>query len=184
VKKSKVPIELDPRSDLPLWVQLRKRLVHLINIGHYRPGDQLPTVRGLASGLSINYNTVNKAYLSMIHDGFITSTQGRGVFVSASEASDEEQMLEADALMRDFIEACRDLGLTTWDIRKLLMRQLRQLETQRPLEGDEEAESGAELTIGQGDKGVSTAGQESRTTARSAGTKPDEETTGSRARGA
>ncbi|MDR2108171.1 MAG: GntR family transcriptional regulator [Coriobacteriales bacterium] len=135
MKESAFPFQIDAQSDLPLWVQLRKRLVHLINSGHYRPGDQLPTVRGLAADLSINYNTVNKAYLSMIDDGFVTSVRGRGVFVSASDASDEEQVLEAEGLLRDFIGNCRDLGLTTWDIQKLLSRQLRQLEARRGEQG-------------------------------------------------
>ncbi|MFR5828403.1 MAG: GntR family transcriptional regulator [Adlercreutzia equolifaciens] len=56
--------EVDPTSDLPLWVQLRNRIAYLINDGTLAPGDKLPTVRGLASEISINYNTVNKAYLS------------------------------------------------------------------------------------------------------------------------
>jgi GntR family transcriptional regulator len=112
-------------------VQLRQRLVYLITTGHYQPGDQLPTVRGLASELSINYNTVNKAYLSMIQDGYLTSTRGRGVFVSAVEAEDVEGTLEADKLLDDFIETCQNLGLSAWGIRKILSKRLRQLDAER-----------------------------------------------------
>ena len=122
------PFEVDNTSDVPLWVQLRQRLVYLISTGHYKPGDQLPTVRGLASELSINYNTVNKAYLSMTHDGYITSTRGRGVFVSAHDEDEDEQVLEAEQLLDDFVEACRALGLTTWEIRKLLSKRQRDLD--------------------------------------------------------
>lgn len=121
-----VPFEVDGSSDVPLWVQLRKWLVHLINSGYYKPGDQLPTVRGLASDLSINYNTVNKAYLSMIHDGYLTSTRGRGVFVrDLDEDEDEESALEAEGLINDCIEACRELGLGAEEIRRLLKKRLR-----------------------------------------------------------
>ena len=42
--------EVDPTSDLPLWVQLRNRIAYLINDGTLAPGDKLPTVRGLAFG--------------------------------------------------------------------------------------------------------------------------------------
>lgn len=123
-----VPFEVDNSSDVPLWVQLRKWLVHLINSGHYKPGDQLPTVRGLASELSINYNTVNKAYLSMIHDGYLTSTRGRGVFVrDLDEGEDEESALEAEELIGDCVEACRELGLSTEEIRRLLRKRFRML---------------------------------------------------------
>ena len=76
------PFEVDPASDLPLWVQLRNRIAYLINDGTLAPGDKLPTVRGLASEISINYNTVNKAYLSLVSDGYLESTRGRGVFVT------------------------------------------------------------------------------------------------------
>ena len=69
------PFEIDATTDVPLWVQLRQRLVYLINSGYFKPGDQLPTVRGLASEISINYNTVNKAYLSLVSDGYLESTR-------------------------------------------------------------------------------------------------------------
>ena len=75
------PFEPDKTSDVPLWVQLRQRLVYLISTGYFKPGDQLPTVRALAADISINYNTVNKAYLSLASDNYIESTRGRGAFV-------------------------------------------------------------------------------------------------------
>ncbi|NTU90262.1 MAG: GntR family transcriptional regulator [Actinobacteria bacterium] len=123
-----IKFETDPQSDLPLWIQLRNRLVHLISTGYYHPGDQLPTVRGLASDLSINYNTVNKTYLSMIDDGYITSTRGRGVFVRERDGESDEASLEAEALLDDFIESCRTIGLTSWEIRKLLSARVRSMQ--------------------------------------------------------
>jgi GntR family transcriptional regulator len=145
--------EIDTTSDVPLWVQLRQRLVHLINNGHYKPGDQLPTVRGLASELSINYNTVNKAYLSMIQDGYITSARGRGVFVSAASEADEELVLEAEGLLDEVIEAFRGLGLSSWEVRKLFAKRLRSLDAAR----DDRAD-GAPAAVRQGPKRTSAAG--------------------------
>ncbi|MDR1088972.1 MAG: GntR family transcriptional regulator [Coriobacteriales bacterium] len=123
--------EVDSASDVPLWVQLRRRLVFLINTGHYEPGDQLPTVRALASELSINYNTVNKAYLSMVHDGYLTSTRGRGVFVCEIAGTEDESELEADGLLDEFIEQCHGLGLSSWGVRKILAKRLRALDAER-----------------------------------------------------
>ena len=123
-----IHFEVDSESDVPIWVQLRKRLVFLINTGHYKQGDQLPTVRGLASDLSINYNTVNKAYLSMIHDGYLTSARGRGVFVNATDGTEDEMELEADGLLDEFIERCHELGLSAWGVRKILAKRLRALD--------------------------------------------------------
>ncbi len=125
------PFEVDQSSDLPLWVQLRQRLIHLIKTGYFQPGDQLPTVRGLASEISINYNTVNKAYLSLASDGFLESTRGRGVFVRDYDAElDEEYSLEIDGVLGDCIDACRDLGLTLDDIQKFMARKIDQLKSE------------------------------------------------------
>ncbi|MDR1082289.1 MAG: GntR family transcriptional regulator [Coriobacteriales bacterium] len=135
--------EIDTTSDVPLWVQLRQRLVHLINNGHYKPGDQLPTVRGLASELSINYNTVNKAYLSMIQDGYITSTRGRGVFVSAISEADEELVLEAEGLLDELIEAFRGLGFSSWEVRKLFAKRLHSLDAAYDADREAAARGGA-----------------------------------------
>jgi GntR family transcriptional regulator len=122
------PFEVDTTTDIPLWVQLRKRIAYLINSGYYRPGEQLPTVRGLASEISINYNTVNKAYLSLLNDGYIVSTRGRGVFVRDFDAVEEGENSQAvDALLDDCIQACRELGLSLNDIEKSLNKKLRKL---------------------------------------------------------
>ena len=45
---------IDERSGVPIWVQLRNRLVYLIQTGRYQPGDQLPTVHEMAVNLNIN----------------------------------------------------------------------------------------------------------------------------------
>ena len=77
---------IDERSGVPIWVQLRNRLVYLIQTGRYQPGDQLPTVHEMAVNLNINYNTVNKVYRSMETSGLIMSKRGRGTFVAENPA--------------------------------------------------------------------------------------------------
>ena len=54
--EKKFTFEVEKESDVPLWVQLKNRLAYLITSGFYEPGEQLPTVRALASDISINYN--------------------------------------------------------------------------------------------------------------------------------
>ena len=125
-------MKIDATTDVPLWVQLRQRLVYLINSGYFKPGDQLPTVRGLASEISINYNTVNKAYLSLVSDGYLESTRGRGVFVRDLDAEvDEEYTHEVDGILNDCVSACRDLGLSLDDIQKCMERKIKQIKRGR-----------------------------------------------------
>lgn len=122
------PFEVDPTSDLPLWVQLRNRIAYLINDGTLAPGDKLPTVRGLASEISINYNTVNKAYLSLVSDGYLESTRGRGVFVTDLGAKEGvEGAGEADAVLDECIVSCRELGMGLDDIERAMSRKIKRL---------------------------------------------------------
>ena len=144
------PFEMDAASDLPLWIQLRNRLVHLINTGFYKPGEQLPTVRGLASDLAINYNTVNKAYLSMIHEGYITSARGRGVFVRELDSEQANESTRAALLLiDDCIDACLELGLTTDEIRLLMTRRLQASEQGGGLE-EQDRETDKTLRVVEG----------------------------------
>lgn len=123
-----ISFKVDETSDVPLWVQLRQRIAYLINSGELKPGEKLPTVRGLASEISINYNTVNKAYLSLVSDGYLESTRGRGVFVTdiASQLGDEE-MSQVSGIMDDAINACRELGMRYEDIEKAFVRHIKRL---------------------------------------------------------
>ena len=52
--------EINEKSSIPIWLQLKNRFIYLITSGYYKPGDQLPTVRGLAADVEVNYNTVSK----------------------------------------------------------------------------------------------------------------------------
>lgn len=132
------PFEIDESSDLPLWVQLRQRIAYLINDGYFKPGDKLPTVRGLASEISINYNTVNKAYLSLVSDGYLESTRGRGVFVAdVAVSAGEEQEDEVDAVLNECIASCRELGMGYDDIQRALSRKIKRLKYEEARERGE-----------------------------------------------
>ena len=121
------PFEMDNESGVPLWIQLRNRIVHLINTGYYKPGDQLPTVHAMASELSINYNTVNKVYVNLANDGYITSIRGRGAFVNDSDVS-QEHAQAVEQVLEECIAACMDLGLSLHDIAAAMRQQIRKTE--------------------------------------------------------
>lgn len=105
--------EVDEESTVPLWAQLRKRIVALIGSGYFKPGDQLPKIRELAVDLSINFNTVNKAYLSLQTDGYLKSVRGKGVFVTDIAATSAAgEVGEVEAVLDDCLRACRALGLS------------------------------------------------------------------------
>ena len=123
------PFEVDTTTDVPLWVQLRQRLIYLINSGYFKPGDQLPTVRGLASEISINYNTVSKVYTSLANDGYITSKRGVGAFVNGFDAGESKEQSDAiEQALDECIAALTDLGLSHRDVEAAMRTRVRKLE--------------------------------------------------------
>jgi GntR family transcriptional regulator len=121
-------LEVDPHSGIPLYVQLVEQIKRAVQVGILRPGDPLPTVRGMAAELHIAPNTIVKAYGELDALGIIEARSGAGTVVSAGivgllrrEALDEVRRrlrqlardaaaLEvSEAELRDWIEAdlCR-----------------------------------------------------------------------------
>lgn len=110
-------LEVDDRSGIPIWVQLRNRFIYLIESGHYLAGDKLPTVRALAEELNINYHTVNKVYTSLEHEGYIKSMRGKGAFVEEG-ARDAEGVSSVDVILAECVRQCLELGMTLEDAKK------------------------------------------------------------------
>ncbi|MEC4184365.1 GntR family transcriptional regulator [Adlercreutzia sp. R21] len=109
--------ELDNASSLPVWLQLKNRFIYLITSGFYLPGDQLPTVRGLAAQVEVNYNTVSKVYQSLEEDGYIISKRRQGAFVAdVSDKPGVSASVMAEALTAEYLQRCTELGLSLEDI--------------------------------------------------------------------
>lgn len=109
--------EVDETSNLPIWAQLRNRISYLIRTGYFKPGDQLPSARTVATSAQINYNTVTKAYRSLEADGLIDNVRGRGMFVRKdvpTESGDEPEL--TDSLLIDCIKRYHALGMSYEDI--------------------------------------------------------------------
>lgn len=75
-------LHIDYTASQPLHRQIEDQICSLIATGILRPNDWLPSVRQLATDISINPNTVQRAYASLEEKGVIVSVKGRGSFVS------------------------------------------------------------------------------------------------------
>ena len=78
-----VELRLDPHSALPLYRQIADQVRQLIAAGQLKPGDHLPTIRELAKSLSVNQNTVVRAYVALEQEQVIVSRRGGGTTVTA-----------------------------------------------------------------------------------------------------
>ncbi len=74
--------EIDPMSRIPIYKQLIDRIETLILRGVLRPGDKLPSTRQMSCQLSVNPNTIQKAYSELLLRNVISTAPGRGCFVS------------------------------------------------------------------------------------------------------
>ena len=74
-------IKINDMSDIPIYLQIRNQIVAGISEGKLEPGEQLPTVRGLATEIGINSMTVSKAYQLLKQEGYVYSDRRNGVCV-------------------------------------------------------------------------------------------------------
>ncbi len=122
----KLRITVDPNNGMPLWLQLRNRLVYLIETGGFKEGEKLPTVRELAVDLGINYNTVSKVYQDIERDGFIVSKRGKGTFVAPRTSQDKNPVKdEIEILADEFIRSCIEHGMSGSDVEALVSSRVK-----------------------------------------------------------
>ncbi|MCI5944908.1 MAG: GntR family transcriptional regulator [Eubacterium sp.] len=104
-------IIIDYSDKRPIYEQIIDRVETLIVTGVLEPDEKLPSVRSLAVELSINPNTIQRAYMELEREGFIYSVKGRGNFVRADAGLKEKQQKKSlDELSRQ-MKVCRELGI-------------------------------------------------------------------------
>ena len=84
-------IVIDSRDKRAIYEQVMDRLSDLMLIGALEPGDKLPSVRSLAVELSINPNTIQKAYIELDRQGYVYSVKGVGSFVADMDVIKENK---------------------------------------------------------------------------------------------
>lgn len=99
-------VSLNFRDSMPIYEQIKKSFRELIIVGVMQPDEKLPSVRELAGELSLNPNTIQKAYTELEAEGYIYSIQGRGNFVSVREFVSGDRK---EKLMRRFSDTVSEL---------------------------------------------------------------------------
>jgi GntR family transcriptional regulator len=116
---------LDLQTGVPVYRQIIDQVRGGIASGTLSVGDQLPTVRQLAVDLSINPNTVVRAYRELELGGLLETYQGTGTFVSAQKLrrGEEERLRQLEQIVTDCVARAGAAGFTVED----LIEQLRGL---------------------------------------------------------
>ena len=120
--------QIDPRSPIPLYVQIANRLRVAIATGEMGAGEALPSVRNLASVIRVNPATVVQAYRELEYAGVVESRQGAGTFVRQLPETkrDDERMREARRLTRDLLQQASNLGVTPEDLEHAWRAELKE----------------------------------------------------------
>ena len=117
-------IQLDRGDHRPIYEQIKEKIKKLIISGVLKENDKMPSVRELASTLTINPNTIQKAYRELEFDGYIYSLRAKGNFVSPKKdvlkRSDTEEIL---AEFGGLVSKMKFLGITYDEVEKILAKE-------------------------------------------------------------
>ena len=114
-------IKIDFKNPRALFEQVRDGVRDLIVSGILQADEKLPSVRELAQQLSINPNTIQKAYHELERDGYLYQAPGRGSFVAPAEYSrNPEKELRLQTALQSAARELLYLGLTREEVKALI----------------------------------------------------------------
>jgi len=109
---------IDTKSGVPFYRQIIEQVKFGIARGRFDPGDRLPTVRQLAVDLSINPNTVIRAYRELEIEGVLDTQQGSGTFVGDRRPDVDrlEQQRMLDQILTELLARASAYGFTVEEV--------------------------------------------------------------------
>ena len=113
-------ISLNYRDSRPIYEQIKDGLRKLIVTGALAVDDKLPSVRALATQLSINPNTIQRAYNELESEGYIYSVPGKGSFAAGNTGADQARRKELEYKVRELLAELRYLGVSDEELRALV----------------------------------------------------------------
>lgn len=119
-------IRVDPLAPDPIFEQIAFQVKGAIARGELSPGDRLPSVRDLARSVSVNPNTIVKAYDVLTAEGVIVRRQGAGCFVTGAGSllESRERHRKLSALVEKTVTEAYHLGYGPAEVKEALTRAL------------------------------------------------------------
>ncbi len=116
-------LQLNYRDTRPIYEQIIDHYRHAILSGEMKAHEKLPSVRSLASSLSINPNTIQRSYLELENSGYIYSVPGKGSFVSELTRRDENRIRELTEKVSSLVGELRVLGVTEEELTDIIRKK-------------------------------------------------------------
>ena len=128
MSEKKLTLLLDFHSGLPIYTQVVNQIQSQLVNGILKPGDQLPTVRALASELRVNFNTVARAYRILDEARIISTQQGRGTFITEIPPPEITEKLRKESLSeltQRYISEAYRLGFSEREVSQMVRDSLK-----------------------------------------------------------
>lgn len=116
-------IILDYRDTRPLYEQIVDKFQMLILSGALEPNSRMPSVRSLAVELSINPNTIQRAYSELERTGFLYTVKGKGNYVAYSDSLKDVRKQEILEKLRDLKKEALSMGMTVKELTEFLEQE-------------------------------------------------------------
>ncbi len=116
-------IVLDYRDKRPIYEQVVEKLERLVVNGILATGEKMPSVRSLAMELSVNPNTIQRAYAQLEQEGYLYTVSGRGSFVAPEREWRENKQVEVLQGWQDLTRQAKEAGVS----KELLQRRIREI---------------------------------------------------------
>jgi GntR family transcriptional regulator len=116
-------VNLDFNSGIPIYIQIVDQVRALLLSGELKPGDQLPTVRQLASELRVNFNTIARAYRLLDEARLISTQRGRGTYLLDADLMNDKENFRQDSIeaqVKTLIQSLVAQGYSVDEIRATL----------------------------------------------------------------
>ena len=114
-------LHLDYRDIRPLYAQITDNVRQQISGGVLVKGDKLPSVRELAVELSINPNTIQRAYRQLEMEGWIATVPGKGCFVCGCPLGDPQEEVKLLNTLEDTVKRLLSMGYTRQELVQKIM---------------------------------------------------------------
>lgn len=112
-------LQINAKSHVPVHVQLKEQIKHLILAGNFEVGSRLPSIRELAGYLRINRNTVARVFTELEREGYVESRRGSGVYVVEPPTVEED--LERQEVLERVMDIAAARGVTVEEIAYALL---------------------------------------------------------------
>jgi GntR family transcriptional regulator len=120
-------LDVDPRSSTPIYQQIVDQIKEAVAKKILQPGDKLPSVRELSAMITINPNTIAKAYQELEREGVLEVLRGRGTFIAERivHVNREARIREIRETMEKLLVEAHYLQMTTDDLMELFQDVIR-----------------------------------------------------------